>query len=961
MNRKMVTHLRRLLLLVLFQMILIQGSWSITIVNFPLTANNQPAAGFSAGNGGSRVTATTTTGGTITYDSDKGASATGWNAIGRCWVTTAINTAMFSNLSLTAQMNSESASPNFGPRDFKIQYSIANGSWLDIQQLDPLTSILFPIGTINLPNVCSFKTNIRIRFYLTSTQNINDPSGSTIKNTAKSYIKELVISGEDFGPPTTQSSNISVVAMTPTSISVDCSPGTGTNRLIVINKTNAFTSPADDFTPSSINTTYSASEQQYIYDGTGSSVTVAVGSSKSSYYFRVFDYNKNLSQKRYQTSTDIDNPKLSQLENITLPTVSTIKLTTAVVGGTISSPASGTITESGVFWSISPNVTVYDQKIVAPGTGIGAFSISGRDLPRSSATIYMKAYVNNTSGISLSQEISFSNIPVFTGTGSWENASLWNVMEVPGMANSPTGSSSDSPEINGQCTLNSNTVVLDLKIYSAGKLIISPAASLTIDGIITNNASNAGLLIKSSANLANGSLLFNYPASNPTVPATVEMYSKASTADGKNHWQYFGIPVTSARIGDAFTGGGDRVRKYYEANIDPDSLNYGLWRPYDKVNPNSAKMGPNEILVPMDGYEVVQPAAKTYTFTGNLNIGDRSHSLAYTSGADWAGQNIVANPFAAAIEISELNFGSAEQAIFLYNTGSLAEWTSNSGGSNPGSNPGTYAVSSGAFAGIFGTPSRIPSMQGFLVKTSGPTTLGIPYSAVRSNNKPQRAPKASASEIVSTMIDVVGINSSDRMWIFTYPACTRKFDNGFDGRKMLGSALNTQLFAMEEDDDYQINAIKDINNTYLGFQAGNEKSLKLIFTHLNLSSTYAQLYLVDLEANVMTDITASGTEYTFTAVSTPTPVKRFKILTSTTDVTSPNVNLKVFTSKGKVLVQNSSDKTGNIAVYTMAGIAVRNVSLTANGLTTVSDLQPGVYIAKINADSERITERLIIP
>ncbi|HLP05130.1 MAG TPA: T9SS type A sorting domain-containing protein [Paludibacter sp.] len=947
------------LLLVLLGVVYTGSCLAVTIVNFPLTSNNQPS-GYSIGNGTCRLLASTTTGGPLSYDINKGISTTGWNSVGQYWYTTAINASEFYSLSLTVQMNSEISGTNYGPRDFMLQYSINGGStWVDIQQLPRLTTTLTSMGTINLPAACNYVSDLRVRFRTTSTNNVN--GGTTIKSAAKSLMKGLVISGEELTPPTTQSSNISVVAMTPTTISIDCSVGTGMRRLIYINTVNSFVDPTNDFTPSYVSSVYATTTQQCIYDGPGSAVMVQVPSAQNVYYFRVYDYNIGINKKRYQTKEDVDNPKYCKLENIILPTLTDIRLTTAVGGGTITSPPSGTITERGVYWSTTPGVSVFSQKVLEGGADVGTFTCLMNNLPRSTAQIYMKAFVTNLSGTSLSEEISFSNIPVFTGSGNWENPSLWNVLQVPGEANAPIGSIEDSPVISGQCALNTKTSVLDLTINAAKDLTISPAASLTIDGKIYNNAGTSGLLIKSSSSQANGSIIFNYPGDNQTVPASVEMYSKASTANSQNHWQYFGIPVTSARVGDTFTEPGDRVRKYHEENVDPTGKNNGLWRPYGT---SSSKMGADEILVPVAGYEVVQPSPKTYTFAGNLNIGDITHEVAYTAGADWAGQNILSNPFTAAINISQLDYGTAEQAVYIYNTGSLVEWTAKGGSSTPGSAPGTYSVSTAGFAGIFGTPAQIPSMQGFLINTTSPTTLGIPYSSAIPNTVRQRTKAISEPLHVATMIDVIGTNSSDRMWIFSEPTCTRRFDNGFDGRKILASALNTQIFAMEEDDYYQIDAIGDINDTYLGFKPGADTSYKLVVSHLNLDSKYSKLYLVDLVANKMVDITADGTTYDFTAESSTSVTQRFKITTATglttdakSDITS---QVKFISSKGNVNMLNCTDKDGQAELYNPSGLLIRSTQLNANASSNFSDLMPGVYIVKIKYGNERYSKRLII-
>jgi hypothetical protein len=203
------------------------------------------------------------------------------------------------------------------------------------------------------------------------------------------------------------------------------------------------------------------------------------------------------------------------------------------------------------------------------------------------------------------------------------------------------------------------------------------------------------------------------------------------------------------------------------------------------------------------------------------------------------------------------------------------------------------------------------------------------------------------------------------MWIFTDPSCTNKFDNGWDGYKIPGAAGNPQLFAMESDGNYQIDAVADVNETNLGFNAGLETDYKLTFTHQNTDKVYTGLYLVDLLENKTTDITASGSEYSFTAVSTPTPVNRFKIVTSPTINTNTlqvSSNLKIFNSKGTLYIQNQSNQNGNLILYNMDGKAVKKIEFKANEITTFSTVNfiPGAYVAKANTNLEIVTEKIII-
>jgi len=130
-------------------------------------------------------------------------------------------------------------------------------------------------------------------------------------------------------------------------------------------------------------------------------------------------------------------------------------------------------------------------------------------------------------------------------------------------------------------------------------------------------------------------------------------------------------------------------------------------------------------------------------------------------------------------------------------------------------------------AGYGQLPRQIPSMQGVLIRalnSSSDATFKTNYnSVVMRNDSVLRAPGINAvtpQELVLIRIDVKSMHYSDRMWIFSDPACTRGFDNDWDGEKISGPLRSSQLFAMEEDGNYQVNAVPDIHYMVLGFQAG---------------------------------------------------------------------------------------------------------------------------------------------
>ena len=640
------------------------------------------------------------------------------------------------------------------------------------------------------------------------------------------------------------------------------------------------------------------------------------------------------------------------IQNVTLKTVT---LTVTIT------PNGSAVDGWGVKWSTTSGS--YNHSIDVGTTSGGLLTVEMAGLDRSK-TIYYQVYSTEGTNTEYSTESSFSNVPEFTGSGNWNVASNWNVQEVPGT------DGDDSPVINGTCIItansineNANWLCNNLTIMPGANLTINPGQALKVNGVLTNNAAEAGLGIKSDGINGNGTLIFNNDQLHPVL-ATVEMYSKASwdlnqDSGSKYSWQYFGIPVKTISFGNS-TFGNCMVRKYNEAS----TTDLDLW----------TALSTTMSLTTGTGYEIVQPNAKTYVFTGELNNDNFIKTLDYSPGTRFPGQHIFSNPYTAAIDIKTISYdGNPNPSIYLYNTGTYNDWFKNSATSSTGSTtaPGQYVVSTPASVGVLGVPAQIPSMQGFLIVNSQSTTgsITIPYiGSTMNNTELQRAPGLKEevnSDKIATRIDLYGTHSADCMWIFTDPTCTGNFDKGWDGYKMQGSILTPQLYAMEAAGDLQIDAVADVNGTFLGFSAGQDTDYKLTFTHQNTQKRYSGLYLVDLLENKTTDITASGSEYSFTAQSSATAVKRFKIITNSEVATNNPVAsslIKIFNSKGTLVIQNNTNQDGNLVIYTMNGVAVEIMAYKANSITTFSTtrLFPGAYIAKAGSDKERVTERIII-
>jgi hypothetical protein len=246
--------------------------------------------------------------------------------------------------------------------------------------------------------------------------------------------------------------------------------------------------------------------------------------------------------------------------------------------------------------------------------------------------------------------------------------------------------------------------------------------------------------------------------------------------------------------------------------------------------------------------------------------------------------------------------------------------------------------------------------------------------------------QAFAQTYTSTRIDVRGSRYSDQVWVFATSGTTRGFDNGYDAGKMFGtSTLLPQIFGWEEAGFFQIDAVPDMNNTYIGFKAGEDTTYTFTFNNEYLNLKYTQLFLVDSVANKTVDVYTTGTTYTFNVQPTATPVKRFKLITSlpvvppvvpptdTVVVTPPPVVVippapapvitLSFASTTKVItINNTSTTKGTLTIYNSAtGKTVQTASFIANGKTTVTTkLTKGTYVAKAVASTLNASLTIVV-
>ena len=527
----------------------------------------------------------------------------------------------------------------------------------------------------------------------------------------------------------------------------------------------------------------------------------------------------------------------------------------------------------------------------------------------------------------------------------------------------------------------------------SGKALIIPVEkTLVIKEKATTNGPDR-LIIKSEKEKANGALIFEKPNQNEGVQATVEFASKSQPASGQwpRVWQYFGTPVTGKKLNELFPAniqgsiyGGNPantiVRRYHEP-LNLLSSYQEKW----------ADMDPAETVLAYRGYEITQPQSAfdnantaPYRFRGPLVTANSNVSLPISPDGIYArGSFILANPYAAPIfydNIVDGDFENLQKVFYIFNTGSRQDWLDQNGETELGEQPGTY-TSIPLYAGGTINKTQIPSMQGFLVAandlTGSTPVFKFRYATVyrpignTDANEPMLVQRAGGSSNAKgkpmretwplITMDVIGQNSSDRLYLITADEASKGYDDGWDGYKFIAPDL-AQLYAFDSNGNrLQVNSDNNLNGTYIGFTSGGETSYKLRFTFSKVEEAYSDVFLEDLATGV-THTLKDGLTLTFTP-SSGTAEKRFKLTAKPGKKKPGDTNskfLKIHTANNLITLDNSTDESGVLKVYDLVGSIVFESAFIPGSNDFTLNMKKGSYIIEAKTASERSVVKSIL-
>lgn len=577
----------------------------------------------------------------------------------------------------------------------------------------------------------------------------------------------------------------------------------------------------------------------------------------------------------------------------------------------------------GVSYAVDENIG--DAVVVYNGAGTSFNSVS---LASSTEYNYKFYSVNNdyySEGTVVSESTQTAATDRFRSKvdGNWTDASTWesssdNSIWVNATLN-PT-STATSIIIANAVILTTDETASALTISASKSLTINSGKSLTVTGTLTNNAGATGLVIKSDAS-GTGSLIHN----SDNVAANMQRYMS-----GSETWRLVSSPVENQVIID--------VDNWTPTGTYEGGHGYDFYA-YDEETATwlNQKVGANSItsFTPGVGYLVsLQLADQTKDFEDDLNNGNIPVTVSRANSGDYAGANLIGNPFPSGID-----WFSAIKELFEDDFAYVYDRVSTELGVTEG-----YRTVNGGSAGAY-----IAANQGFFVikSTVGSGTFTFTNSMRVHNGTFYK----SQTNIDQLVLRITNGSYYDETMLAVSEEATFNRDRA-DAIKMFSyNVAMPQIYTMTEDNrQVMINSMPNIDvekTIAMGavIPVVGEYTIKL--TEIGESFVNKVIFLKDLKTGLLFNLTEDG-EYTFTSEEGD-DTDRFEIHFGVVGINEPGVNstLRAYVSHGQLTILGETGEL-NVDVLDMQGRVLERRAVQMDGsYSQPLNLPAGVYVVRV--------------
>ena len=538
------------------------------------------------------------------------------------------------------------------------------------------------------------------------------------------------------------------------------------------------------------------------------------------------------------------------------------------------------------------------------------------DFDASNATFNLTAHAS--SDVFTTKTGEFANAWTGANNTSWTNAGNWS-QGVPQEGSPVTINSAAN-----QPVISTAVAIYSLTINSGAVVTVNASASLTVSSTLTNNAGNAGLVVKSG-----GSLI----ESTTGVAATVERNITTNVYHGFS-------PSVAGLTANLF---------HLPGSTGLDVYLYG----HNEANNTNSTAGYFEItslstpLNTMAGYSVYEdganatPPVSSWTFVeqGNLNTGTigTSNNLTRTGTGSFAGFNYVGNPYASFIDwnaSSGWTKTTVNGTIYTENGGGWASYIS----PGPGVNSGSNIIAPG---------------QGFFVQVTSGNANGT---LIMNNNVRTQTSTTYLKSSPTNYVKLIatGNGQSDETVIRFDAGATSQFDGQYDAAKLgADDATLPQLYSIA-DRNLAYNALPQTGLVQLGFTAG----VSTVFTiGINAIDGISEISLEDTNTGIFTDLTKNS--YSFTAAPGDAE-QRFVLHFGALSVNEKESSFaNIYSNARTVYIDLKDNVKGDVFVYNISGQMVATLP-AASGSKRIILANTGNYIVKVITNQSTMVKKVFV-
>ena len=417
-------------------------------------------------------------------------------------------------------------------------------------------------------------------------------------------------------------------------------------------------------------------------------------------------------------------------------------------------------------------------------------------------------------------------------------------------------------------------------------VVIENGGLLTVSGTLENNGNAQDLVIEDG-----GQLRFDEGTAKAIVKKVIAGYN-----DGDGNWYLVASPVTEAT--PTAVGMIDQTTpENYDLYIFDQTKLHEEWR-NNKVSGQEIQTMENQ-----NGYLYAHKDGTTLTFSGQLVADADDKELVYDETAQFAGFNLIGNPYTCNATIGRLFYRmktNGEELILAENINDI-----------------------------------IAPCEGVFVKAQGGSE-SVSFSKATSRSGQQR-------EMLSMTLSQ-GSNTIDRAII--------QFGKGETLDKFMLNTSNTKLFIPQNDKEFAAVATQaTAGEMPVSFKASKDGKYTITVNTENVEAEY--LHLIDNLTGEDTDLLATP-NYSFEA-KTSDYASRFKLVFGVKDNETEAAENFAYISNGEIIISNEGRAT--LQVIDVLGRIVSSEEINGECHISINGMTAGLYILNLNGKTQKIVVR----